>query len=181
MGRKKKDSDLQEKLGKYKEDYELDDLNKSNDESSLIQLCKYELEMDRLFTALSGIDATGNPKGYKDLMSAARDNTNAYNSLMVSLGITRKDRASKSEETPKSYIDKLKSQARYYQDKRLKKIICTKCNQLVMKYHIYVTEKGENGSIECKDKEASKIKFSFKVECPNCGAVVLVDERENSS
>lgn len=180
MGRKKKGADLQTKIKQYMSDYELDDLNKSNDEATIRQLCKYELEIERLFDAISKIDAIDNAKSYKDLMSASRDATNAYNSLQVSLGIARKERASDADETPLSYIERLRSQAKQILDKKLKIITCPTCNLVLMKYHIYITEKGEYGAIKWEGKEIPKISYSISIECSNCGKVVGEDEREKT-
>ena len=178
MGRKKKGADLQTRLDLYLKDYELDELNKSNDLASLRQMCQLEINIDSMHDHISKIDPSKDSKTYKDIMMSIRDAVNAYTVLQDQLGIARKKRASENEETPLSYIERLKSQAKQIMDRKLKKLICPKCNLVLGKYHVYITRKGEVGAIAYENKPLELIKYNFTVECSKCGALVTTD-RDN--
>lgn len=181
-GRKPKGYELNEKLSTYLETYEVDDLNRANDLSSLRQLAQYEIIIENMQGELASIKNSGSDtKRIKDLSTALRDAVNSYTSLQTTLGIDRKKRQSDSEESVVSYIDKLKDQAKKFLDARFSVLRCSACNLPLMKYYIYIKEKGEIGSIESKKKPIKNIKYKLEVECPKCGKTVSIDERENSS
>jgi len=181
-GRKPKGYELAEKLQTYLETYELDDLNRANDLASLRQLAQFEIIIDNLQVELSAIKTAGaDTKRVKDLNTALRDAVNSYTSLQTTLGVDRKKRSSDSEESVISYIDKLKDQSKKFWDSRLKVLKCKECNLPLMKYYIYVLEKGEPGSMEADNNSPEPIKYSFKVECPRCEKMVNLDEGKDSS
>lgn len=181
MGRKKKGADIDDRVQQYLLDYELDDLNKSNDLASLRQMCQLEVNIETMYGSLKFALKEGDAKKIKDLTTAYKDSINAYTTLQTQLAIDRKKRASESEETPLSYIDKLKSQAKNIIDKRLKKLSCPACKVVIMKYHIYVLEKGDVGAIVFDKKKMELIRYSIQVECPKCGMMVKVNETEISN
>lgn len=181
MGRKRKDAGIQERISKYLDIYELDELNEANDLASIRQMVQLEVRMENLHIALSGAEKQGDDKKMKNLHTSLRDASNSYNAFQESLGVARKKRASESDETPLSYIDKLRIQAKQIIDKRLKKLICPNCNQLVMKYHIYVTEKGDEGALVFENKTIELLPFSIQIECPKCGKVVDTNERKDNN
>jgi len=178
MGRKKKGADVQTRLNTYLKDYELDELNKSNDLASLIQMCQLEVNIAKLNDHISKLDPSKDSKIYKDLIMSLRDATNSYTTLQDQLGIARKKRASEGEETPLSYIEKLKSQAKQIVDKKLHMLICPKCSIVLGKYHVYITQRGEPKSLAYKDKPIEQIKYIFTVECSKCGALVTTDSKD---
>lgn len=184
-GRKPKGYDLEKKLNTYLETYELDDLNKANDLASLRQLAQFEIIIENLQEELASIKKVGtDTKKIKDLNTALRDAVNSYTNLQTTLGVDRRKRVSEAEESVISYIDKLKDQAKKVLTARLKVLKCKECNLPIMKYYIYVTEKGEKGSIAETKKPIELIKYNLEVECPRCFKMVKVteeDEGEDSS
>ena len=181
-GRKPKGYDLNQKLETYLKTYELDDLNQANDLASLRQLAQYELIIESMQAELTSIKKVGeDTKRIKDLNTALRDAVNSYTSLQDALGIARKKRQSDSEESVLSYIDKLKSQSLKIWKDRLEILKCENCGLPLMKYYIYIKEKGDQGSIEAEKKPVIPVKYNIAVECTRCGKMISVNERENSS
>ena len=177
MGRKRKGSALQDKIDKYLEEYELDDMNQANDMVALTQMCQIELNMENIQEALNSLDYTGkkgkdiDSKKIRELHSALRDANQNWVTLQTELAINRRKRKSEEDETPLKYIERLQSQAKKFIDSRFVKLVCPKCGQLLGKYMVYVTEKGERGSIESKTKEVESYKHTFRCECWKCGGV----------
>lgn len=181
-GRKPKGYELNEKLQTYLETYELDDLNRANDLSSLRQLAQFEIIIENMQAELSSIKSAGvDTKRVKDLSTALRDAVNSYNTLQISLGIDRKKRSSESEESVVSYIDKLKSQAKKFLGARLKTLKCVDCSLPLMRYYVYIKEVGEPGSIAADCVTPKPVRYSFEVECPKCGKMVRTDEGKDTS
>lgn len=181
-GRKPKNYELNKRLGTYLETYELDDLNKANDLNTLQQLAQFEIIIEKIQKELSDMTDMGvDTKSVKDLNTALRDAVNSYTNLQQTLGIDRKKRKSESEESVIGYIDKLKSQAKKMWDARLKTLKCGGCNLPLMKYYVYIPEKGDRGSILSKEHPVELIKYNVSVECPKCGKMVSVNEGESSS
>jgi len=180
-GRKPKGYNLNKKLENYTQTFEIDDLNKANDLASIRQLAQFEIIIESLQEELASMKSIDDAKRVKDLNTALRDAVNSYTSLQTTLGIDRRKRQSDADESVLSYIDKLKDQAKKIWNIRLKVLKCKDCNLPLMKYYIYVTEKGEIGSIESESTPVEKIKYNLEVECPKCGTMVKLDERESNS
>lgn len=181
-GRKPKGYELNEKLKTYFETYELDELNRANDMASLRQLAQFEIIIENIQTELSAIKSVGSDhKLVKDLNTALRDAVNSYTSLQTTLGIDRKKRQSESEESVISYLDKLKDQAKKMWAARLKVLKCKDCSLPLMKYYVYITEKGEDSSIASEKNSIEPIKYNFEIECSRCGKMVSINEIESSS
>jgi hypothetical protein len=178
-GRKKKTAPLDEKVQKYLSTYELDELNEANDKAALMQMCRLEISIEKLQAAIDGVKDLGqDSKIVKDLNTALKDATNSWVQLQTELAISRKKRTSEGDETPLNYIARLQDLGRKFLAKRLKVLSCPKCKINLGKYHVYILEKGEKGSILYSDKEIPLTKFSFCVECPICG--ILVEEHEGT-
>ncbi len=184
MGRKKKGSALQEKIDRYLEEYELDDLNQANDMAALTQMCQLELNIEKIQEALDGLDYKGgkgkevDSKKIRELHSALRDANQNWVTLQQELGINRKKRKSDSEESPLQYIDRLQTQAKKFLDSRLTTFICPNCGQVLGKYFFYVTEKQEVGALDSEGKEIEKYKYTMRRECWKCGKMAE-DSNEN--
>lgn len=169
MGRKKKGANLQDKVDGYLREYELDDLNEANDMSALIQMCRLELNMEQIQSALEQItDPVANATKVRDLHSALKAASQSWLNIQTELGINRKKRQADEDESPVSYIQRIQDQAKKFLDNRLQKITCPKCGQLLGKYIFYVTEKGEKGSIETVGKEVESYNYSVSCECWKC-------------
>jgi hypothetical protein len=185
VGRPKKvskDDELKSKLDKYLAEYELDDLNETNDRQSLMQLCSLEMTIEKVSAAIRGIeDLTTDSVKVKNLNVALRDATHNWLEIQQELGISRKKRQTETEETPLSYIERLKTESKKYLDSRLSVIKCDVCNLDIAKYHVYVTKKGEPESIITIGKEVELIKFSFSVECSRCGKIIEHNERTTTT
>jgi hypothetical protein len=161
----------------HAQDYDLGDINQSNDAESLRQLCFIDIRIERIHNALAQSSAGTDPKKWRSLTSSLKDLTNASSTIQNDLGIVRRKRMVQEDvETPLKYIETLKEQAKNIIDKRLKKLICPACNQLIMKYHKYVMEDGERGAIALKGKQARLLSMLIRVECPKCYSTVVVDE-----
>ena len=177
MGRKKKGSALQEKIDKYLETYELDDLNQANDMAALTQMCQLELNIERIQEALDNIEYGGkkgtevDSKKIRELHSAIRDANQNWVTLQTELGINRRKRQSEEDETPLKYIERIQDQGKKFIDARFKKLTCSKCGQLLGKYFFYVTEKGERGSMESETKPVEEYKYTIRHECWKCGTI----------
>jgi hypothetical protein len=177
MGRKKKGSALQEKIDKYLETYELDDLNQANDMAALSQMCQIELNMERIQEALDSLEY-GSKKGsevdskrIRELHSALRDANQNWVTLQTELGINRRKRQSEEDETPLKYIERIQGQAKKFLDVRLQKVVCPKCGQLLGKFMFYVTDKGERGSLESEKTPVEEYKYTIRHECWKCGSM----------
>jgi len=169
MGRKKKGARLQEKLEKYLETYELDEMNEANDMASLKQLCHLEINIEDINESLDKIkDKVSDSKKVRELNSALRDATQNYAQLQEKLGIHRAKRQSETEESPIQHIENLQNMASKFLDSRLKRLVCPKCGQVLAKYFIYVTEKGEEGSIESEIVPVEPYKYTIRCECWKC-------------
>jgi hypothetical protein len=171
MGRKKKGSALQEKIEQYMEEYKLDELNQSNDMAALTQMCQLELNMEQIQEAMSKVKSESiveDSKRIRDLVGALRDASMAWGKLQEDLGIARKKRQTENEETPMTYIERLKSEAKNIVDRRLKILVCNKCGQTLGKYYFYVIEKGERNSIESTVKPIEESKYTVRCECWKC-------------
>ena len=175
MPRKKYDS-VETRLAKYKLDYDLSDVNQSNDLESIKQLCSLDLRLEKLHDSLKNVNAIKDANKYKSLSAALRDLTNSSSTLSTNLGIIRKKRREQNEtEDAFKYIQELKEQAKTIIDKRLLKLICP-CGIILAKYHIFITEKGERGAIEWAGKEIPKIAYRLEVECSRCGKIVKTNQ-----
>lgn len=181
-GRKPKGYKLNEKLKTYLETFELDDLNKANDLDSLKQLAQFEIIIENIQNELASMKNIGDDtRKVKDLNTALRDAVNSYTSLQGTLGIDRKKRQSESEESVLSYVEKLKFQAKKMLKDRLQILKCKKCHLPLMKYYIYIKEKGDKGSIISETVPIEPIKYNLAVECPRCGDMISSNEGKDSS
>lgn len=183
-GRKRKGQDVQEKIERYLEEYELDELNQANDMAALTQMCQLEVNVERIQEALGKLDY-GTKKGgivdskkIRELHSALRDANQNWVTLQTELGINRKRRQSESDESPLQYVERLQEAAKKFMDSRLLKFKCSKCGQLLGKYFFYVVDKGEKGSIESETKPIEPYKFTIRHECWKCGEMVEVSNEE---
>jgi len=175
MGRRRKGSALQEKIDRYLEEYELDDLNQANDMAALTQMCQIELNMEQIQEALNRVEY-GSKKGteidskrIRELHSALRDANQNWITLQTELGINRRKRQSESDESPLQYIEKIQEQSKKFIDGRFKKVTCSKCGQVLGKYMFYVIDKGERGSIGSEAKVVESYKYTIRCECWKCG------------
>lgn len=177
MGRRRQGQALQDKIDKYLQEYELDDLNQANDMAALTQMCQLELNIEQIQEALATVkkkEVFTDSKKIRDLVGALRDATQSWTNLQEQLGIARKKRQSESDETPLQYIEKLKEQSKKFLDSRMKILKCDKCGQSLGKFMFYVVEKGEKGSIESETKPVEPYKYTIRHECWKCGKVAEV-------
>lgn len=178
-GRKRKGQDVQEKIERYLEEYELDDLNQANDMAALTQMCQIEVNVEQIQKALGKIkDPLEDSKKIRELQSALRDASQSWVQLQTELGINRKKRQGESDESPLQYVERLQETAKKFVDSRLKKFVCSKCGQALGKYFFYVIDKGEKGSIESETKPIEPYKFTIRHECWKCGEMVEVSNEE---
>jgi hypothetical protein len=169
MGRRKKGQRLEDKLDRYLEAYELDEMNEANDMASLRQLCQLEINIEDINDSLGKItDRVADSRKVRELNSALRDATQNYTSLQQELGISRHKRQSEKDESPLQYIEGLKDIGKRFIESRLSKLICPVCGQILAKYFIYVPDKGEKGSIESTSKPVEPYKHTFRCECWRC-------------
>jgi len=179
MGRKPKGYEVQEKIERYLEEYELDELNQANDMAALTQMCQIEVNIEQIQKALSKIkDPLEESKKIRELQSSLRDANQSWVSLQTELGINRKKRQSDSDESPLQYIERLQDVGKKFLDSRLKKFVCPKCGQVLGKYMFYVVDKGEKGSIESETKPIEPYKFTVRHECWKCGEMAEVSNEE---
>lgn len=180
MGRHKKGQALQERIDRYLDEYELDDLNQANDMAALTQMCQLELNMEQIQDALSKVkskEIIEDSKRIRDLVGALRDATQSWTNLQTELGIARRKRRTESDETPLQYIEKLQEQAKKIIDLRFKKLTCD-CGQALGKFMFYVTEKGESGSIESNKKGIVPYKYTVRCECWKCGDIAEISNED---
>jgi len=179
MGRKRKGQDVQEKIEKYLEEYELDELNAANDKAALTQMCQIEVNIEQIQKALSDIkNPLENSKKIRELHSALRDANQNWVTLQTELGINRKKRKSESDESPLQYVERLQEIGKKFVDGRLKSFVCSKCGQVLGKYIFYITDRGEKGSIESETKPIETYKFTIRHECWKCGEIVEVSNED---
>ena len=179
MGRPRKGQAVQDKINRYLEEYELDELNQANDMAALTQMCQIEVNIEQIQKALSKIkDPLEDSKKIRELQSALRDANQNWVTLQTELGINRKKRQSDSDESPLQYIDRLQDVGKKFLSSRLKEFGCPKCGQALGKYIFYVVDKGEKGSIESETKPIEPYKFTIRHECWKCGEMVEVSNEE---
>jgi len=179
MGRKRKGQEVQEKIEKYLEEYELDELNQANDMAALTHMCQLEVNVEQIQEALSKIkDPLEDSKKIRELQSALRDANQNWVTLQQELGISRKKRQSDSDESPLQYVERLQELGKKFISSRLKKLVCSKCGQVLGKYMFYVTDKGEKGSLESDIKPIEPYKFTVRHECWKCGEITEVSNEE---
>ena len=172
MARKKKGQNLQEKIDRYLIEYELDELNGANDMAALTQMCQIELNIEQIQNALDKIkDPLQESKKIKELQSASKDAHQSWVALQKELGINRARRTSEKDETPLKYIERLQGVAKTFLEKRLVKVYCEKCGQVLGKYLFYVYAKGEEGSIDSKREKVEQYKYTIHFECWKCGTI----------
>jgi len=179
MGRKRKGQEVQDKIEKYLQEYELDELNQANDMAALTQMCQIEINIEQIQKALGKIkDPLEDSKKIRELQSALRDANQNWVTLQQELGINRKKRQSEKDESPVKYLERLQEVSKKFMSSRLKKFACPKCKQVLGKYIFYVTDKGEKGSIESETKPIEPYKFTIRHECWKCGEMVEVSNEE---
>lgn len=163
------------KLEEYKKLYSVED--NPNDLASLKAMVSLELSLEKMQKALLSTDALKFPKKIKDLQSAIRDGTNAFAQMQTELGISRKKRQEEEDKTNVvDYIEQLKKEAQTVLDKRLKKLTCDRCGQLLGKYYIYVELNGaEPGSIEAEKKPPKPYPFTIRCGCWKCKDVHITE------
>jgi len=175
MGRKRKGQEVQERIERYLEEYELDELNQANDMAALTHMCQIEVNVDQIQKALSTIkNPLEESKKIRELQSSLRDANQSWVSLQQELGISRKKRQSDSDESPLQYVERLQDMGKKFIISRLKKFVCPSCGQVLGKYIFYVTDKGEKGSIDSKVKPIDPYRFTIRYECWKCGEMVEV-------
>uniref|UniRef100_A0A6M3K5Q8 Uncharacterized protein n=1 Tax=viral metagenome TaxID=1070528 RepID=A0A6M3K5Q8_9ZZZZ len=179
MGRKRKGQEVQEKIDRYLEEYELDELNQANDMAALVQMCQIEVNIEQIQNALGKIkDPLEESKKIRELQSSLRDANQSWVALQTELGINRKKRQSDSDESPLQYVERLQDLGKKFSDSRLVKFVCPKCGQILGKYIFYITDKGEKGSIESETKPIEPYKFTVRHECWKCGEMAEVSNEE---
>lgn len=179
MGRKRKGQDVQERIERYLEEYELDDLNSANDMAALTQMCQIEVNVGQIQDALGNIKKPlEDSKKIRELQSALRDANQSWVSLQTELGINRKKRQSEKDESPLKYIERLQDISKKFLSSRLKKFVCPKCGQVLGKYIFYVVDKGEKGSIDSDTKPIEPYKFTIRHECWKCDEMAEVSNEE---
>ena len=179
MGRKRKGQEVQDKIERYLEEYELDELNQANDMAALTQMCQIEVNIEQIQDALGKIkDPLEESKKIRELQSSLRDANQSWVALQTELGINRKKRQSDSDESPLAYIERLQELGKKFVDSRLKKLVCPKCGQVLGKYIFYITDKGEKGSIESETKPIEPYKFTVRHECWKCGEMAEISNEE---
>jgi len=178
-GRPKKGQAVNEKIDRYLSEYDLDDMNETNDMASIHQMCELEITIEKLQSALNKIKKLeDDPKKAKDLMTSIKDATATWVKLQTELGISKRKRDSASDESVLSYVEKLKTQAKKFMDSRLKVVICEDCSLPVGKYHVYIKEHGEPGALAYENVDLAPIKYTFRVECPRCGNIIVDSNEE---
>ena len=179
MPRKDYSKEIEERLQKYLELYEVEN---PNDIASLRAMCALELSMEKQQQALLSTDAVKYPKKIKDLQSAIRDNANSYAQLQKDLAIDRRKRKSEDDEQSiPEYIKKLQNIGKQFLASRLKELRCDKCGQLLAKYFVYVNSEGaEKGSINSESKPPVDYPFTIRCGCWKCEDVKKQDRNKQS-
>ncbi len=178
MGRPKKGQAVQDKVDRYLEEYELDDLNQANDMAALVQMCQIEVTMERIYKALDSLKPAEESKKVRELNSALRDANQNWTTLQTQLGIDRKKRVSESDETPLQYVERIQELGRKFMESRLVRLSCPKCGQILGKYIFYITDKGEPGSLESEIKAIEPYKYTVRCECWKCKEVAEVSNED---
>jgi hypothetical protein len=167
MPYKNYDKEIEERLSKYLELYEV---SNPNDIESLRAMIRLEIGIERQQKALLRIDPLKNPKQVKDIQSSIRDATNSYTELQRELNIDRRKRVSEDEEdsVPK-YIERLKKHGQKFLDTRTEQIVCPKCGQWLGRLWMPVKLNGvEPGSIGEGRNPPRYLKYAVIIECWKC-------------
>lgn len=131
------DERIEQRFQAYKKDYDLDNLNSSNDLALLRTLIQSEIVLEdlqlRLFELVQEGDLVENAAEIKKLSDLTRDMVLQNMKIQETLGIDRRSRRT-NEETPFDYIKKLKSAANAFLSRRLIRMYCTKCNVMVARF-----------------------------------------------
>lgn len=157
------------KLEEYKKLYDVED--NPNDLASIRAMVSLELSLEKMQKALLSTDALKFPKKVKDLQGAIRDGANSFAQLQTELGISRRKRQAEDDKiSVVDYIDQLKKEAKNLVDRRLKKITCSKCGQVLGKYYIYIEDSNpaEAGSISLQKSPPQPMRYGISVQCWKC-------------
>jgi hypothetical protein len=161
---------IEDRVQKYLKEYELDDLNTTNDLESLRQMCALELLLEKYRKDLFRIDGVKNSNQVKSLNTAIKDATNAYTTLQQELAIDRrKRRENDSNKDSRIYINTLQEQASKVNDSRSEDIVCSSCGQKLGSLYIAVKAIGaELGSIEAMKNPPQDMKYTCRIQCHKC-------------
>lgn len=171
----RKNKRFEERLAAYKRDYNVDDLNNSNDRALLYSLIGAELILEDLQDRMQQIvieedDLLEQAQELKRLSDLIRDTTNQVTTLQKTLSIDRKSRRQDQTNSVDEYIRQLKSDAYDFVNKRLIKIYCPDCKIMVARYSpvhdhtafIVSTECSQCGKAVRANRDARDIWFDVK-------------------
>lgn len=136
----------------YRKDYDIDNLNSSNDLALLRTLIQSEIVLEdlqaRLFELLRDGDLIESASEIKKLSDLTRDIVLQNMKIQETLGIDRRSRKT-SEESPIDYIRKLKVAANNFISKRMTRIYCQKCNVMVARFAPVHAHTGYELKVQC--------------------------------
>lgn len=148
---------FQERLDAYTRDFQVDQLNNSNDQAQLHMLISAELmlrslqeEIERIVGEENLVEKASDIKKLSDLI---RDTTNSTMAIQKTLGIDRKTRKNEETDSVAGYIRSLKREAKNFLDERMLRLYCPTCKVMT-------------GRFSAVHKHT---KFKVSVECSQCG------------
>src|SRR4051812_47781485 len=166
---------VQERLALYREDYDIDALNSSNDKAMLMTLIRCEIILENVQDEITNI--TGGDSDFveeadrlKKLFDIQRDMMTQITKAQQTLSIDRKTRKSEQTSSVAEYVRELKVEASRFLDKRLVRIYCPDCKVMVGRYapvhdhtaFLVATECSQCGKSIRAHREARDIWFDIK-------------------
>lgn len=152
---------IQDRLDLYRQDYDVDSLNESNDKALLMTLIRSEIILENVQMEISNITSQGSDfleeaDRLKKLFDLQRDMMQQITKAQQALSIDRKTRKSEQSNSVADYIRVIKREAYNFLEKRLVKIYCPDCKVMVARYS------------PIHDHTA----FIVSTECNQCGKAV---------
>lgn len=165
-------SDFQKRVDQrvkaYEKDYNVEELNDSNDKALLFTLIRSELILEDLQTRIQEVleekdivEAAGEIKKLSDLI---RDLTTQVTTIQKTLNIDRKSRKEEQTDNVADYLRGLKTAAKSFMEKRLIKVYCTDCKVMVARF----------------SPVHNHTAFSIRMQCDQCKKFIIAkrDERD---
>lgn len=160
------DEKFAQRLDDYAKNYNVEDLNDSNDRTLLYIMIRAELMLDglqaKVAEIMEGNDVIEKASELKKLSDLIRDSANNVTTIQKTLGIDRKTRKTEDTNSVADYIVNIKRIAKSFLDERLIKIYCPDCKVLVARYS------------PVHDHTA----YAVSTECSQCGKQVSAHRKE---
>ncbi len=168
-----------DRMNRYREDFDVDSLNQSNDKALLEILIRSELILESFQLKMQSMldkldeddsDIRSQATEIKKIADLIKDMSSEFATLQKTLSIDRKTRKAEQANTTAEYIRSIKRDATNFVEKRLIRIYCPDCKVMVARYSpvhehtafIVSTECSQCGKAVRANRDARDIWFDIK-------------------